>query len=321
MCVSQFSMYRPLTRYMSMYQISVIKQQHFLTPTLAIDRCLFRFTSYFLRMMAALACHGCTAACRYWLHTSSFFFFPSCLRWSRQLFACQGELSLQKIPQIRQRGSGERKLNKKLFKMVFIKTKTNNALVENKSTRWNPFWWQLRMWALWGTWAPSLLYLLSVIIYFRKKQTKAWNLPLWTTGLWLRPELEFLTNKLFRAFVWGINGSGLRFSCPNLKNAAASWGAQGFPPLPEPGLHFVFLEDSPDWRVSPLALLSSAICCGRLWLNTSKPIKAAKHFRKSHNREPCVRNKANFSSGPQKEAVWTVCVYGLPCEGDLGGIP
>lgn len=177
------------------------------------------------------------------------------------------------------------------------------------------------MWPLWGTWAPSLLYLLSVIIYFKKKQTKAQSLPLWTTGLWLRSELEFLPNKLFHAFVWGINGSGLRFSCPNLKNAAASWGAQGFPPLPEPGLHFVFLDDSPDWQVPPLGLLSSAICCGPSdWAHQSQN-KAAKHFRKWHNRKPCVRNKVNFSSGPQKEMVWTVCVYGLPCEGDLGGIP
>lgn len=82
------------------------------------------------------------------------------------------------------------------------------------------------------------------MIIYLKQQTKAQSLALWTTGLWLSSELEFLTNKLFHAFVWGINSSGLRFSCPNLKNAAASWEAQGFPPLPEPGLHFVFVEDS-----------------------------------------------------------------------------
>lgn len=52
--------------------------------------------------------------------------------------------------------------------MVFIKEKTNNVPVENKSAHWNPFWWQLRMQAGGGTWAPSLPYLLSLIIYFKK---------------------------------------------------------------------------------------------------------------------------------------------------------
>lgn len=77
-----------------------------------------------------------------------------------------------KIPQIRWRGPEGRKLNKKLFKMVFMKKKTNNVPVENKSAHWNPFWWQLRMQALQGTWAPSLPYLLSVIIYL-KQQTQS----------------------------------------------------------------------------------------------------------------------------------------------------
>lgn len=142
-----------------------------------------------------------------------------------------------------------------------------------------------RMQALWGTWAPSLPYLLSMIIYL-KQQTKAPSLALWTTGLWLSFEVEFLTNKLFHAFVWGINSSGLRFSYPNLKNAAASWEAQRFPPLPELDVHFVFLEDSSDWQASPLAV-SSAICFHRFWLKTSKSIKAAKHF-KSHSPPHCV---------------------------------
>lgn len=75
-----------------------------------------------------------------------------------------------------------------------------------------------------------------------------------TAGLRLSSELEFLTNKLFHSFVWGINSSGLRFSSPNLKNAAASWEDQGFPFLPEPGLHIVFLEDSVEWQASTLAL-------------------------------------------------------------------
>lgn len=165
-----------------------------------------------------------------------------------------------------------------------------------------------RMQALWGTWAPSLPYLLSMIIYL-KKQTKAPSLALWTTGLWLSSELEFLTNKLFHAFVWGINSSGLRFSCLNLKNAAASWEAQGFPPLPEPGLHFVFLEESLDWQASPLAL-SPAICFHRFWLSTSKSIKAAKHF-KSHTPPRCVWEiKQTFHQEHKKRRFGLrVCVY------------
>lgn len=177
-----------------------------------------------------------------------------------------------------------------------------------------------RMQALWGTWAPSLPYLLSMIIYL-KQQTKAPSLALWTTGLWLSSELEFLTNKLFHAFVWSINSSGLRFSCPNLKNVAASWEAQGFPPLPEPGLHFVFLEDSLDWQASPLAL-SSAICFHRFWLSTSKSIKAAKHF-KSRSPPPCMWEiKQTFHQAHKKRRlVLCVCVHGFPCKADLGGIP
>lgn len=177
-----------------------------------------------------------------------------------------------------------------------------------------------RMQALWGTWAPSLPYLLSMIIYL-KQQTKAPSLALWTTSLWLSSELEFLTNKLFNAFVWGINSSGLRFSCPNLKNAAASWEAQGFPPLPESGLHFVFLEDSLDWQASPLAL-SSAICFHWFWLSTSKSIKTAKHF-KSYTPPHCVCEiKQTFHQAHKKRRFGLcVCVYGFPCKGDLWGIP
>lgn len=157
------------------------------------------------------------------------------------------------------------------------------------------------MQALWGTWAPSSPYLLSMIIYL-KKQTQAPRLALWTTGLWLSPELEFLTNKLFHVFVWGINSSGLSFSCPNLKNAAASWEAQGFPPLPESGLHFVFLEDSMDWQASPL-VCSPAICFHHFWLNTSKSIKAAKHFKSHTPLRRVWEIKQTFH-----RSVWTVCL-------------
>lgn len=177
-----------------------------------------------------------------------------------------------------------------------------------------------RIQALWGTWAPSLPYLLSMIIYL-KQQTKALSLALWTTGLWLSSEPEFLTNKLFHAFVWGINSSGLRFSCPNLKNAAASWEAQGFPRLPKPDLHFVFLDDTLDWQASPL-VRCSAICLHQFWLRTSKSIKAAKHF-KSHTPPRCVWEiKQTFHQVHKKRRFrLCVCVYGYQCKGDLGGIP
>lgn len=144
------------------------------------------------------------------------------------------------------------------------------------------------------------------------------------TGLWLSSELEFLTNKLFHAFVWGINNSGLRFSCPNLKNAEASWEAQGFPPLPEPDLHFVFLEDSLDWQASPLAL-SSAICFHWFWLSTSKSIKTAKHF-KSHTPLHCVWEiKQTFHQAHKKtkrdglDCVFVCMVFHVrvTCEGSL----
>lgn len=177
-----------------------------------------------------------------------------------------------------------------------------------------------RMQAFWGTSAPSLPYLLSVIIYL-KQQTQAPGLAMRTTGLWLSSELEFLTNKLSHSFVWGINASGLRFSSPNLKNVAASWEAQGFPPPPEPGLHFVFLEDSLDWQGSSLAF-SPAICFHWFLVNTSKSIEAVKHFKSCSPLPWMWEIKQTFHRAHKlRQFVLRVCVYGFPCKGDLGGIP
>lgn len=143
--------------------------------------------------------------------------------------------------------------------MVFIKKKTNSVPVENKSSEMfgNPFWWQLEECrALWRTWAPSLPYLLTMIIYL-KTQARALVWHCGRQSFDKGSRLEFLTNNLFHAFVWGINGSGLRFSFSNLKNVPASWEAQGFPPLWEWAPHFVFLEGSPDWQASSLGPLLS----------------------------------------------------------------
>lgn len=87
-----------------------------------------------------------------------------------------------------------RKLNKKLFKMVFIKTggkKANSVPVENKSSFRNPFRWQLEESSFYAGLEPHLFHHIfpffsETAIICLKTQGKAPRRPLGKAALWLR---------------------------------------------------------------------------------------------------------------------------------------
>lgn len=105
-----------------------------------------------------------------------------------------------------------RKLNRKLFKLVFIKRKkTNRAPVKNESTYKNPFRWQLEESSFYGkTFLP--FFLKTVIIYLKTQMIEIGK-----DRFWLNAQ---------RMNSWKINCSAplsvalkaLCFSCTNLKN-------------------------------------------------------------------------------------------------------
>ena len=114
------------------------------------------------------------------------------------------------------------------------------SLLKIKAHTEYPFWWQLEECRLYERLEP--IFAVSFNHDYLLKNTNQ-GPRVWHCGRQAfdcAQGFEFLTNKLFHAFVWGISDSGLRFSCSNLKNVQASWEAQGFSPSSWDGSWFLF---------------------------------------------------------------------------------